>query len=183
MRKSGRVVVLFLSVGALVAGCGGGSGKSQSQRALEALDAGLKAQVAGHYGTARRAYKDVLATDANNKFAYYNLGLIAQTEQRGADAEAGYRRAIGIDPNFVPALFNLAILRTDAKAGAEAVNLYRRIISIDERQAGAHLNLGFVLRSTGQEGAGNIEIARALQLDPSLARRDAPVAGGASPNG
>jgi tetratricopeptide (TPR) repeat protein len=178
----GRHVVLIVSIGALIAGCDGG-GKPRAQRALDALNAGLKAQVAGHYGAAERSYKDVLASDANNKYAYYNLGLIAQTEQRPADAETNYRRALAIDPNFVPALFNLAILRADAKASAEAVNLYQRIIAIDDRQAGAHLNLGFLLRSTGQEAAGNVQIARALELDPSLGRRGAPVPGGTSTHG
>ncbi|MBV8949383.1 MAG: tetratricopeptide repeat protein [Actinobacteria bacterium] len=125
----------------------------------------------------------MLASDPSNKYAYYNLGLIAQTQQHSAEAETNYRRALSIYPNFVPALFNLAILRTNAKADAEAVELYQRIIAIDDRQAGAHLNLGFVLRGMGQADAGNVQIARALELDPSLARRDAPVTGGSSTNG
>lgn len=184
MWKTGRRAVVVVGIGALIAGCGGGgSAKSQSKQALDALNAGLKEQVAGHYGAAQRAYKDVLSSDANNKYAYYNLGVIAQNEQRAADTESAYRRAIAIDPNFIPALFNLAILRTNAQASAEAVSLYQKIISIDDHQAGAHLNLGFLLRSTGQEPLGNVHIARALELDPSLARRNTAVPGGASGNG
>jgi tetratricopeptide (TPR) repeat protein len=182
MWKIVRHVVLIVSVGALIAGCDSG-GKPHAQRTLDALNAGLKAQVAGHYGAAQRAYRDVLASDANNKYAYYNLALIAQTEQRPGDAESNYRSALAVDPNFVPALFNLAILRADAKASAEAVNLYQHIISIDDRQAGAHLNLGFLLRSTGQEAVGNVQIARALELDPSLGRGSAPVPGATSTHG
>lgn len=184
MWKTARGALVVVATGALIAGCGGGgSARSQSKQALDALNAGLKEQVAGHYGAAQREYKAVLANDANNKYAFYNLGLIAQNEQRSADAESAYRRAIAIDPNFIPALFNLAILRTNAQASAEAVSLYQKIISIDDHQAGAHLNLGFLLRSTGQGDLGNVQIARALELDPSLGRQSAPVPGGASTHG
>jgi tetratricopeptide (TPR) repeat protein len=183
MSKSVRLTVVAVVAAALMTGCGGGGSKPNAKVSLETLNAGLKAQVAGHYGTAQKAYRDVLAGDPNNKYAYYNLGLIAQTEQRAADAENDYRKTLSIDPKFIPAMFNLAILRTNAKATPEAVNLYQQILAINDRQAGAHLNLGFLLRSTGQADAGNVHIARALELDPSLARRNTPVTGGTSTNG
>jgi len=181
MRTTAVRVLLVVSTCALIAGCGGGGGAPRSQRALDALNTGLKAQVAGHYGAAQQAYRTVLANDARNKYAYYNLALIAQTEQRPTAADADYRRALAIDPEFVPALFNLAILRAGASANAEAMSLYQHVIALDDRQAGAHLNLGFLLRAAGQPEAGNVQIARAIELDPSLARQSTP--GGASTNG
>jgi tetratricopeptide (TPR) repeat protein len=164
-RTIGTVVLLLVALSA----CGGS--KSKAQKASDALNAGLKAQVAGNLSAAAGDYQKVLDTDPKNKYAYYNLGLIAQTQGDAATAEKNYRLTLGIDRNFVPALFNLAIIRSNAQATSEAIDLYKRVISLDDSQAGAHFNLGLLLRQTFPGAAAEAEIAKAVQLDPSLASR------------
>jgi Tfp pilus assembly protein PilF len=153
----------------LLAGCGESKVEpSEAQLAAQALERGLQAHSSGDLATAAAAYREALAHDAEDKFAYYNLGLIDQSEGRAEFAESNYRMALSIDPNYVPALFNLAILRVDAEAGPEAVDLYGQVIALDPANAVAHLNLGLLLIDLGKPTQGNKEVATAVDLDPSL---------------
>lgn len=158
---------------AVAAACGGSSATSNAQTAATDVSAGLSAQSAGNLTKASADYKDAIAHDASNKFAYYDLGLVQQLTNMPAAAEANYRAALQIDPNFVSALFNLAILRT-TPSPAEAEQLYRHVISLQPTNAAAHLNLGFLLRSENRLAEGDAELMTATQLDPSLASRIPP---------
>lgn len=146
------------------------------------LTQALEAHAEGDLADAERLYKQVIADDPSNKFAHYNLGLIAQTEGRNDEAAASYREVLKVDPRFVPANFNLAIILTETDPD-EAIRLYRRIIDIEPQNAPAHLNLGFVLKEHGDEKAGEAEIAKAIEIDPSLSKRVEPnsTAGPATP--
>jgi len=113
----------------------------------------------------------VLARDAHNKFALFDLGVVAQEQGNAPRAEDLYRRALAVDPNLQQALFNLAILRVAAGSLPEAEQLYRRVIALNPANAGAHLNLGFLLRQLGRADDGDAEIATAGRLDPKLLSR------------
>ena len=64
-------------------------------------------------------------------------------------------------------MFNLAILRTgpDPK---EATALYQRAVKANPKDASAWLNLGLLLRASGQKAAGNVAVLKALALNPKL---------------
>lgn len=153
-----------------LAGCGGSSQLSDAKQAAALLSAGLLAQNQGRTQEAINDYKNVLAHDPHNKFAYYDLGLIDQQAGRNDSAEKNYRTALQIDPQFESALFNLAILRT-TPSPAEAESLYRKVISIDKNSAVAHLNLGFLLKSLNRNDEANAEFRTAVSLDAKLASR------------
>jgi tetratricopeptide (TPR) repeat protein len=152
------------------------------------LNHALQLHAQGDLAEAKDEYLRVLQLDPENKYAYYNLGLISQTQGDVVSAESSYRTTIAIDPDFVPALFNLAILRTDAGAKREAMDLYRHIIEVTPQSdeelrsqlAAAHLNLGFLLLDTGEDAEGQAELDEAVRLDPSLADRIGNGAGDAS---
>jgi Flp pilus assembly protein TadD len=95
--------------------------------------------------------------------------VIEDQAGRARSAENYYRLALGVDPDFPSALFNLAILRTAGGDTGEAIDLYRHIITVEPDNAAAHNNLGYALRSVGQEADGNAEITRASQLDSHFA--------------
>lgn len=158
---------------AVLAACGGSSAQSAAQIANNDVNAGLSAQAAGHLADAATDYTNAIAHDQQNKFAYYDLGLVEQLQGQSAAAERNYRAALQIDPNFAPALFNLAIIRT-SPAPAEAEELYRHVISLQPNDAAAHLNLGFLLRSEGRTSEGNSELNLAVSLNPALASRIPP---------
>jgi tetratricopeptide (TPR) repeat protein len=180
-RRTGVVVLVgvlvMLLVGALLARTL--HKRSEADQATEVLNHALELHAQGDLADAKNEYLRVLQLDPENKYAYYNLGLISQTQGDAVSAESSYRTTIAIDPDFVPALFNLAILRTDAGSKREAMDLYRHIIEVtpesDEellsQLAAAHLNLGFLLVDTGNESEGQAELAEAVRLDPSLADR------------
>ncbi len=163
----------LIAVLATLAACGGSSTQSDAQIAASALNAGLSAQAAGHLTDAVTDYKNAIAHDPRNKYAYYDLGLVQQLLGQAAAAEQNYRAALQLDPNLAPALFNLAILRT-TPSPAEAEQLYRHVISLQPKDAATHLNLGFLLRSEGRTAEGNTELQTAVSLDPSLASRIEP---------
>ena len=145
---------------------GGPSGDAE-----QILNQALTAHAAGKLDRAVDLYEQVLVLDPQNRFAYYNLGLIDQT--RGDDAAAAdqYEQAIAVAPDFTPAIFNLAIIRAKQGATDEAIGLYRDVIAIDDTDARAHLNLGFLLIASGERKEGQRELDRAVELDPSLASR------------
>jgi tetratricopeptide (TPR) repeat protein len=139
-------------------------GRSETTKATDALNAGLKAQVAGKSGEAIKDYRKVLAHDPKNKFAFYNLGLIDQRAGRDASAIQFYRQALAVDARYVPALFNLAILLTGSSPD-EATTLYRSVVELAPTNAAAHLNLGLLLRARGQTAEGDALIAKAHELE------------------
>ena len=145
------------------------------------LQEALQLHADGDLEGAEDAYLRVIQLDPQNKFAYYNLGLISQTRGDLVGAESSYRTAITIDPDFTTALFNLAILRTDAGSAEEAIDLYKHIIEVTPADvadgqtkrllAATHLNLGFLLIDQGDETRGQAELDEAVRLDPSLEDR------------
>ena len=159
----------------MLTACGGATSPPQSsaQAAADDLNAGLAAQAAGNLTQAGADYKSAIAVDAQNKYAYYDLGLVEQLTAQPAASEVNYRAALRLDPTFVPALFNLAILRT-APSPFEAEELYRQVIGLEPKDAVAYLNLGFLLRSQGSVVEGNNDLHTAVVLDPSLASRIPP---------
>ena len=153
-------------------GTAGGTGPTA---ATVALERGLQAHRAGDLDKAGAAYREVLVSDPQNRYAFFNLGLIDQTLNRAAAAEANYRLALKADPDFPAALFNLAILRMNAGSAQEAIDLYRHVIAVEQGNAGAHLSLGLALLDLGQTAEAQEQLAQAIKLDPSLGQR-APAA-------
>ena len=157
------VVALSVSLGACSS-----SSKLTAKESASLLNKGLQAQVAGNVGEAEKDFKKIIKSDASNKFAHYNLGLIYQNQSKSSDAENQYRAALAIDSKFGPALYNLGILRANANDTTGAISLYRRAIAADAKDSNAHFNLGLLLRGQGNTKDGNAEVQTAVNIDPSL---------------
>jgi Flp pilus assembly protein TadD len=169
LRSVGSTRVSRLAFAALlILALGSCTSKTAAQLATDALNAGLKAHLAGNTGEATLQYKECLKHEPANKYCLFNLGVIAQSEGSVVDAENYYRLSIAQDAKFSRPLFNLAILQTAAGATEEAVALYRRVIELEPGNAGAHLNLGLLLIATGDDAGGRAEIALAVLLDPTI---------------
>ncbi|HET9722771.1 MAG TPA: tetratricopeptide repeat protein [Actinomycetota bacterium] len=135
------------------------------------LQDALRAHREGRIGDALGMYREVLAEQPRNEYAWYNLGLIHQTRGQDDVAETEYRRALEIDPAFVQALFNLGVLLGARGDTDGAIAQYREVIRVQPEHAAAHLNLGFALLETGDLEAGQAALERAVELDPALASR------------
>jgi tetratricopeptide (TPR) repeat protein len=164
-------ILAVVAVALALAACSSGDSKPKATPTPDAaslLQQGLDAHVAGDLDTAIAAYNAVLASEPQNKYAQFNLGLIDQSRGNLDSAENHYRLAISADPEYVPALFNLATVRTALAYPLDAISLYRRAIAVQENYAGAHLNLGLLLRQIGLTDESDAEIAQAVELDPSI---------------
>jgi len=172
MRACARILLFAgLLLGVLSVACSSDVEQPQGGEAGEVLQQALQAHADGDLDAAADLYKRVLVLDPENKFAYYNLGLIHQTEGRLGAAAENYEQAIAIDPTFGPALFNLATVRAEEGAPEEAIDLYRQVLEVNADNAAAHLNLGFLLVDNGERKEGKAELAIAVQLDPTLESR------------
>jgi tetratricopeptide (TPR) repeat protein len=169
-----RLVPLTLVLALLASACG--NEESDSATASELLAEGLQAHRAGQLVKAAEGYFGVLAIDPANTFAHYNLGLIYQALKDLPTAQRYYHLALHDDIGFTPALFNLAIVRDRLGDPEGATEYYLKVLAIEPENAAAHLNLGFALKELDEKKHGNDEIARAIELDPSLAGRSEPLA-------
>ena len=175
---------MLLAVACLgLAGCGSGgssshtsSGKSVGSTALSAaalINQGIAEANAKQYQQAETTFRDVLVLSPENKFAWYNLGLLAQVQNKAADALVDYSRAISIDPKYTPAMYNKAILleRTNLRS---ALALYQQITSINPKAATAYLREGFVYQRLGDKSGAKQARGRAVALDSRLATVTSP---------
>ena len=165
----GRLLALVMLAATLAGACG--LVKTPAELAAESLNKGVEAHNAGRIAEATAFYYETLSRDPRNLLAFHNLGQIARVQNRNAVAEGYYRQALEANPNFAPSLFGLAVVRSGQSGVTpqEPIALYRQVIGIDPNNAAAHYNLGLLLRITGQVAEGDAAIARARQLDPSLA--------------
>lgn len=186
-RVLGRSAVFgWLLAGSLApVGCGGGthlassgssnatSVQSPTNSAAALLNTGISQATAKQYPQAETTFRDVLVLSPNNKFAWYNLGLIAQVQNHGSEAVADYSKAVSIDPKYTPAMYNKAILleHTDVNS---ALALYQQITAINPKAATAYLRESFVYDHLGDKSRAKQARAHALALDPSLSTVTSP---------
>lgn len=186
-RRRPAVFVWLAVAGLAIAGCGSGgtdlasssqstsktSAQSAANSAAALIDAGIAQANAKQYQQAETTFRDVLVVSPNNKFAWYNLGLLAQVQNKPSSALAAYAKALAIDPRYTPAMYNKAIVleRTDLSA---ALALYQQITSVNPKAATAFLRESFVYDRLGDKTKAKQARARAVALDSSLARVTAP---------
>jgi tetratricopeptide (TPR) repeat protein len=127
----------------------------------------LAAQARGDYATASADYLSVVASQPGNYVAWYDLGVIAGRDGEAAQAAHDYSQAIAANPKYVPGLYNLALSEAAADPTG-ALGLYRRVVSLQPDNAEALFNEGLLLESTGQTALGIQDVAKAVDLDPSL---------------
>jgi Tfp pilus assembly protein PilF len=147
-----------------------GSSATPSGTANQLVGAGLAAQQQGLIPQAKQDYQAAIGKDPNNKYAYYDLGVIYQQAQDATDASTDYRRALVIDPNFKPALFNMAVLETSSDPHG-AIALYQQLLQLNPNDANVNFNLGLLLIAQGQPAQGHADLTKAVQIDPTLTSR------------
>lgn len=149
-----------------VTACGSG-GDSKAADANTLLAAGIKAQQQGNVDAARQLFEQVLAKQASNFYAHYNLGVLDQQAKDTASALREYGAALTINPNYVPAMFNEATIfaLTDPSL---AITTYRRVVALQPKSPTAYLNLGLLEAAHGEVPQGIKDLNTALHQDPSL---------------
>lgn len=163
----GRRIVL-LGAGAVLAVGWLGSAlatRGHEPTAAEALLAGVADHRAGQLDDARRSYLEVLRSDPDNVYAYYDLGLLSSDQDDDTRAAYYYVLALGHDPSFVPALMNLGLLETEMGRLDEAIERYRQATVFAPNFAAAHYRLGVLLGNAGETKASELSLTAAKTLD------------------
>ncbi|WP_432900955.1 tetratricopeptide repeat protein [Micromonospora matsumotoense] len=131
------------------------------------LKLGVEQGQAGDYDTAKASFEKVLADEADNKFAWFNLGFIAQSRNQADEAISNYDKALAADGDYKPALYNKAIV-LEGKAPTTSMEIYRKVVSIDDKASTAYLRLGLLLSKSGDEAAARDAFKAAIRLDKGL---------------
>jgi tetratricopeptide (TPR) repeat protein len=149
------------------------SGQTGASSAAALINTGIAQANAKQYQQAETTFRDVLVVSPNNKYAWYNLGLIAQVQNQSSPAIADYSKAVSIDPKYTPAMYNKAILleRTNLQS---ALAVYQQITSINPKAATAYLRESFVYDRLHDQSKANKARTEALALDPSLSTVTSP---------
>jgi tetratricopeptide (TPR) repeat protein len=158
---------------AAVAACSGSSSSSLPKVPVSTrFAAGLAALRQHDYSAAEGLLTQVTKLEPRNYAAYYDLGLAYQDQGAVRPALVAYAKAQALNERFVPVLYNRAVLYSRADPQL-ALFLYRRVISLQQDSPTAFLNLGLLEAAQGPHlrKQANRDLARAIQLDPSLASR------------
>lgn len=94
---------------------------------------GLIAFRSGDLTRAREEFSQMLASDADDVDALYNLAVVAGAQNRYRDAREGYLRVLKLDPRHLDARYNLGLLTHSAGASLEAQHHLQKL----ERTAAA----------------------------------------------
>lgn len=151
---------------ATVATTSGASGAADPNADL--LAQGISLQNAGKNAEAAAIYNQILAKDAKNKFALFNLGVIAQTNKNFDEAIAKYKASIAVDANFYQPTYNLGLAYAAKGDRTNAIAQLRKAITIEPKAAQAYYNLGTLLIQDGKTDEGTSMLNQAFALDPSL---------------
>ncbi|MFJ2085692.1 tetratricopeptide repeat protein [Micromonospora chokoriensis] len=133
----------------------------------ELLKLGVEQGQAGNFDAAKATFEKVVAAEADNKFAWFNLGYIAQSRNQADEAVGNYDKALAADANYRPALYNKAIA-LETKAPTTSMEIYRKVVSIDDKSSTAYLRLGLLLSQSGDDAAARDAFKAAIRLDKDL---------------
>ncbi|MBM7076675.1 tetratricopeptide repeat protein [Micromonospora humida] len=142
-------------------------GSSAGSTAADLLKLGVEQGQAGDYDAAKASFEKVLAAEADNKFAWFNLGFIAQSRNQADEAISNYDKALAADADYKPALYNKAIA-LEGREPTTSMEIYRKVVSIDDKSSTAYLRLGMLLAKSGDEEAARDAFKAAVRLDKGL---------------
>jgi tetratricopeptide (TPR) repeat protein len=156
-----------------LAACSNGDADDQSAAALALVEQGITQMTQGENEKAEKTFERALRLDDEQYLAHYNQGVIDQRANREKDAEKHYEDALELEPEHGASLYNLAIL-TESEDLDEAIELYRDAIKVQPSNAAAYMRLGFALNHLGRTAESEPMLAKGLELDPSMAKVEAP---------
>jgi tetratricopeptide (TPR) repeat protein len=189
-RGRGRQAAVALAAAVALGGCSSGAGSARDVANATAssasaarntpgdivaalLQVGIRQAEQKSWSAADTTFSDVLAIVPRDVYALYNLGLVDQSVGDPAGAAYYYNQAVAYDGTYTPALYNLAIT-LESTDQAKALSLYQKIVSINPRASTAYLRMAFVYATQGDLQQATAARAKAIALDPGLAKYQLP---------
>lgn len=119
-----------------------------------------------HYDKARAEYTSLLALDAGNYEAHYNLAWLDTQEGHNAEAQAHLQAALKSNPDSATAHNALGSIYLQRKDLEHAGKEFGEAVRLDPKFVYAHYNLGTVLELQGAKDAAVDQFRETLKLAP-----------------
>jgi tetratricopeptide (TPR) repeat protein len=120
------------------------------------------------YGRARDCFNHVLKYAPEDYAAHYNLGVLATMEDKWDEAERHLGLALSADPKSSEVNNTLGSLYLKRGDLNQARDFFVKTIALDAKMAGAHYNLGLVLRQQKKNEEAAQAFRQALLADPQF---------------
>ena len=108
------------------------------------MQLGFVRYLTGDDAGAINAFHAVLATDANNAEAWFNLGMVLFGQSQHAEAEDCFRRTCELQPGDAQTWNNRGVCLWKLERVADARACFQKALQIDPNDADATFNLGNV---------------------------------------
>lgn len=114
-------------------------------------------------------YRRVLALDADNHGALYNLGYIYEEQRRFSDAIKCFEDALRVAPRDSDAAINVGNCYMQMDLVTKAIATYESVVRDDDDCAIGHYNLGSALHARRDLDAAARHFSRTIALEPTYA--------------
>jgi len=111
-------------------------------------------------------YRNVIAMDGKNIFAYMNLGIVHTTKKEYDKAVECFLKAIEIKPDYAQAYFRLGNVYFCLKNYNKAIEYYEKAIENNSTFAEFYFNLAVSYYYAGNEGMMLANAQKAVKLNP-----------------
>ena len=119
--------------------------------------------------TARAREQFQLAWQVSPSALYaVNLARVYASEQKWLEAEKHFNEALRLDPRSIQALDGLVSAWVKQKKTAQALARVEQYVAAFPQDAGGYLIRGSMKAESGQYNPAKCDLARAIQLDPTL---------------
>jgi tetratricopeptide (TPR) repeat protein len=172
-------VTTACSNGSKPAAAGSGDAKALLSKALNDY-------YGGNPQLAKSEFQMVVDKDPNNKYGWFNLGVLAENDNDTKTATTDYQKALAIDAAYEPALYNYGYLTYLASDWKGAIALLERAVAANPNDASAHWNLGLALAHLHAPAGykrSRKELNIAIKLNPNLLPKTGGVSGASGASG
>jgi protein O-GlcNAc transferase len=121
----------------------------------------------GDFDAAEKAYREMVAVDANSAAGHYDLGIALKSKDQIEAAQHEFREAIRLDPSLAQAHYSLGISDWQLGDFAGLAEEMRAAIKSSPDYAEAHYMLGIALKQSGDLDGAMAELKESVRLDPS----------------
>jgi protein O-GlcNAc transferase len=121
----------------------------------------------GDFDAAEKAYREMIAIDANSAAGHYDLGIALKSKDQIEAAQQEFREAIRLDPSLAQAHYSLGISDWQLGDFAGLAEEMRAAIKVSPDYAEAHYMLGIALKQSGDLDGALAELKESVRLDPN----------------
>lgn len=117
----------------------------------------------------KRDAKDLVYVYESKALFEHSLGMVHERRGDRDKAKEAYGRALQEDLSYAPAHVRMAFMATEARDSATAVSEFDLAVQIQPDDPGLRYQYGFILAETGRRTDAEVQLRKALELNPHYA--------------